>query len=209
MPSLREKHEDQDQAEPEVGDRAGQHAVAEQHLVGDAAALDCGVDADRDAERDREQSRAEHQLERRRQALLDVLEHALRGPPRAPEIALHDVTDVDQILLVERAIEAEIAAHLLDPLLGRELAGHQECRVARQQPDQKEHDDRDREQLRDQEQEAPPGVSGKPHDSSADRPIRDRPSADRVRSPLRAHVADHRGRWSCATQRHARVTPRP
>jgi len=45
-------------------------------------------------------------------------------------------------------IEPEIAPHLLDALLGRELAGNEISRIARQEPHQEEHDERYGDELR-------------------------------------------------------------
>ena len=159
----REKHEDQNQAEPEVRDRPRQHAIAEQHTIGDASFLDGGVDPDGDAQRHGDEARQEDQLEGGGQALLDVLDHRLRAAPGVAEIALEHVRHVTRVLLVDGLVQSHGGAQILDALLGRELPGHEIGRIARQEPDQEEDDDRDDKQLWDEKDQSPASVLYEPH----------------------------------------------
>src|SRR6185436_1097287 len=92
--------------------------------------------------------------ERRRQPLLDQRGGRLLERDRVAEVSLEQVLEEEQILLPERAVEAERVADHLRPGGGVVLAEDLERRVAGDQPQQEERDHGDPEQDRDQLQDA-------------------------------------------------------
>jgi hypothetical protein len=148
-----EEDEDQQQPDPEIGKRPGEHAVDEDQAVGDAAAVHGDGDAERNADQHREQDRADDELQRRGQALLDIEQDRLRGSPRHAEIAGQDALQVVRVLRDERLVEPELATDLGDALDRRVGPGEDVGRIAGKQPDEEEDDHRHGEQLRHGEEQ--------------------------------------------------------
>ena len=71
-----------------------------------------------------------------------------------PEIAVEQVVQVAQVLLPQRIVEAHVLAHRGDPFRRRVLPQDGRRRIARQQVDEAEQDDRQPEQDRDGPQDA-------------------------------------------------------
>ena len=76
---------------------------------------------------------------------------------------MQDIEEIDAVLLEERQVEPQVVTHFCDALRGRKLAGQQICRIAGQQSDQEEDDERDHQELGQQEKQALPGVAHKSH----------------------------------------------
>ena len=159
----REEEVDQDEAEPEIGNRPGEHAIAEQQPVEDALAPHRRPDADRNPDHHRPDAGQDDQFQRRRQTLRDIREHALRCPPGGAEIAVRHPVHVNEVLLEQRAIEPQVVTYLGDPVGGRKLAREQVGGIAGQQPDQEKDDHRDDDELRDEKHQAPADIAEKPH----------------------------------------------
>ena len=83
-------------------------------MVGHAALMHRGDHAHGHAERDAEQGGDARELEGRRKHAPDVLQHRVRGQHRFAEVALEHLADIDQELLPERQMQAELD---LDPLV--------------------------------------------------------------------------------------------
>ncbi|MGY4367426.1 phage protein D [Bradyrhizobium sp. LB1.3] len=104
--------------------------------------------AEQDAEHQRDRERGQRQQQRRRQPLQDQLRHWCLLAEGEAEVERHDALDVDEELLGQRLVEAELLPELLDEDLVTctGLARHHDRGVAGRKPDQEEIEDDDREQ---------------------------------------------------------------
>ena len=188
----REEEEDQHQAEQEVRQRAGQHAVAEGDVLERAhdpvprAAR--GNDRERNQHQEDDEQREEDQLQRHRNAVHQVVDHLGVVDPGFAEVALKGVLQPDHVLLGDRPVEIHFRAQRFDRGFGRERAEREARGIARQQAHQHEGDERDQKDLGNQEEEAAPDIERKPHGRA--RLARDaapggRPRRRRVRKPGR------------------------
>ena len=75
--------------------------------------------------------------------LQDVVRHLAAGEPRPSKISVGDSADIDNVLVPEGKIEAELLADRGDYFLGRQRACDHVGRIARQQADEEEDDGRD------------------------------------------------------------------
>src|SRR5262245_18066439 len=80
------------------------------------------------------------ELGRGRQARLDLVSDRLPGGERVAEVAARQIADVTHELYVERLVEAELDADLLDRLLGGGGPGEIGRGIAGQRPRQQEGD---------------------------------------------------------------------
>jgi hypothetical protein len=126
------KHEDQQQAEEEgwhgLPER-GEHAADAVHR---ASGLQRCANAEADASEARDDERGERQLQGGGQPVHQVGEHRLAGGQRAPEIALGQLAEIAEKLRGDIAVEAELAADLLDRVGRRGRAGEIGSGIARQ-----------------------------------------------------------------------------
>ena len=79
--------------------------------------MQAGVHAERDSGHERHDHGHEHQLQSRRHALHHQLQGRLAEREGAPEVALHEVRDVNEDLLPERLVEAQNPDHALELFL--------------------------------------------------------------------------------------------
>ena len=103
-----------------------------QARVEGGAAIVGGKKPERNADKNREDHRRKGKRERVRQALQNQAEHGLLAPDRRAEIAVQEADDEADVLLGNRAVEAERSADLVE-LLGRgalTLRVHDAHRVA-------------------------------------------------------------------------------
>ena len=102
-------------------------------------------------------------------AVIKLAPHRRRVEHRQAEVAAQRTAEPEQILQVERLVEAERGLHLGDHL-GRGLGRHQQVdRVAGHDVDQAEHDQRDPEQDRDCLDDAAGGENEHPEGSRRDK----------------------------------------
>ena len=111
-----EEDQDENERDPEVRERSGEHPVEEDDAVDEAASFGRHGDTERQADQDREGNGCDDELQRGRQALLDIGEDGLGGPPRGPEVTMSDPRQILRVLDHERTIEPEALVHLLDTL---------------------------------------------------------------------------------------------
>ena len=98
-----------------------------------------------------EQDGADRELDRGRKKREEFVEHRPLGDDRCAEITGEDVPEIDQVLDDQGAIEAVDRLELLVALGAHAaLAGEQQDRIARQEPDEGEGDDRDTDEGRHQ-----------------------------------------------------------
>ena len=163
----REEEEDQHQAEQEVRQRAGQHAVAEgdvlEHPNDQVPGAARGDDGERNQHQEYDEQREEDELQRHRNALDQIVDHLSVVDPGLAEIALKGVLQPDHILLGDRPVQIHLGAQRLDRGFGREGAQREARGVARQQAHQHEGDERDQKNLGNQEKEAAPDIECKTH----------------------------------------------
>jgi hypothetical protein len=114
--------QDQHETEPEARHRLEEERREAARVIDDAVLVGGRGDAERNRQHRREQERGGGQLDRRRP---EVLEHHLHRrsllADRGSEIAARDRPQELEILDVERAVQAELAAGLGDLLLSRAL----------------------------------------------------------------------------------------
>ena len=103
-------------------------------------------DAERQPERELAEDRAGHQQEARGQPRRDQRGDLAPLQVGAAEIALQEVRQVAPVLLVERQVEAELAADVRDCRRRRAAAGDLPRRVGRQDVEKDEGDERDPEE---------------------------------------------------------------
>src|SRR5437588_96520 len=118
-----------DQPEPEDGHRDADQRQDRDHGVGPAARRHGGDDADEDAETEPDDSGADAERECRRDARLDLRDDVqLAGvrPQRPVEERLHH----RPVLVVERVVQPQLVADVLDVLLRRRAAGDAEGGIA-------------------------------------------------------------------------------
>jgi hypothetical protein len=112
-------------------------------------------DAGRQADHEREQHRADREFDRRREARHELAEHRLVRDRREAEIAVQRAPHVFGVLDRQRAIEPELVHEAR--VAGRvhaALARERLDRVAGQEADQREHEQRDADEGRQHEAEA-------------------------------------------------------
>ena len=153
------------QRQPEVGGRHADHRERASGVVGAGVLANRGVDPDRQADAEADQNRQDTQLHGQRQAFENGLLDRRAAEQRLAEgAAQQDTADPAPILHPHRYIQAErplqggavqVALHhpptLIDDLVDR---------VAGDEPDRQEHQDRQDEQRGDGNEDAPDGVRG-------------------------------------------------
>ena len=142
------EHDDQDQAEPEIGDRLAEHREAERECDRSRISACRRDHAERHRDHDGEDERHEGKLDGDADALRDQLRHRLVGEQRAAEIARQRLADPVEILVAAAGRDRR-GARLRDLRRLRVVAGEQLGEVARQ-AQQAETDDghRDRDKRR-------------------------------------------------------------
>jgi hypothetical protein len=146
----------QDHAEKEVRDRDAGEAKEGERVVQPRVLLQRRNHAQRDADHDREQQRDAHELQGGRQARADHLGHRFAALEGKAEVALQQLAEPACVLLVDRQVQAKLAAPQLDQVFGLRRLGrdHRLHRVAGHLRGDEEHDHRDPEQDRDADQQA-------------------------------------------------------
>ena len=149
------EEDDEEEAPPEdrhriAGERDPHDAVVE-HRV----ALDRGDDPGRQPEEYRKEHGRERELDGRGEELRELGDHRRVGDEREPEVAAQHVAHVDEVLDVERAVEAVVVEELCvargrDPALAREDLE----RVARHRVHEEKREQRDPDEGRDDEDQA-------------------------------------------------------
>src|SRR6266581_8627890 len=105
---LRVEGVDEDEPQPEVGNRACEQSVAERRAARDPApAAERAEDSKRDADQEGEQEAEGEQLEGRRQSVADVAQYRATADEGVAEVALDEVADVLAVLRPDRLVEAE------------------------------------------------------------------------------------------------------
>ena len=144
----RVEDEDEDQAEPEVRNRAGEEAVAHGETSDDPlATAERAEHAQWDPDQERAHEPEHEQLERGGKAIEDVLDDRASADERVPEIALKEVLQVEPVLGEDRVVEPEALLDLPDALLARGRSRECEGWVGRQQANDHEGDQRDADDL--------------------------------------------------------------
>ncbi len=103
-------------APPEDRHRVAGERGAHQDVVEDRAASDASDDASRQPDGERDQQGAERQLDGRREQGQELRQYRLAGDDRLAEIAMGEVVEIDEVLLPERLVEAELGEELGVPL---------------------------------------------------------------------------------------------
>jgi hypothetical protein len=146
-------HGDREQQDPHQRHPENRHGVEDQREDRDGGVEPRPREARRkgseqDAEHQRDRERRQRQQQRRRQPLQDQLRYRRLLAERETEVERHDALDVNEELLGQRLVEAELLPELLDEDLvtGAGLARHHDRGIAGRKPDQEEVEDDDREQ---------------------------------------------------------------
>jgi hypothetical protein len=104
-------------------------------------------DAQRHRHHDREQQRREHQFERGRKPHQQLLTHRLAGGQGIAEVTARQVAQVQQELLGQALVQAQLFAHLRHRLLRAGGPGKERRWIARQRAREQEGDEHDAEQV--------------------------------------------------------------
>ena len=124
-------------------------------MVEDGVAPHRRDDAGRQSEGEREQDGAERELDGRGEQRGEFGDHRLMRDDRAAEIAAHQPREIVAVLHQHRLVEAVFLAQLLVPdRIDPALARHGLDRIARDEADQHEHQERDPDEGRDHEAQA-------------------------------------------------------
>ena len=97
--------------------------------------------------------------ERDRQAAGQLLGDGTLRPERLAKVAAHDIAEPREVLHVDRAVEAELGAEVVDVLAVRLFLHHELDGVAGQEAGQREHDDGGDHQRRNRDEQALEEVS--------------------------------------------------
>ena len=140
----------QDHADQEAGLRCQKQRDAGRKTVDERVLLDCREHAQRDAEHEREKNGVERDFERDGQTAEDLVKDRLFGGVRYAQIKMDNrVVHVIEIPLQERQIVAEFFVESVDVGLNRADAEDVRSRIARDEIEDREdqernaHDDRD------------------------------------------------------------------
>jgi hypothetical protein len=148
--------EDQQQAPPEDRHRVAGERCAHHRVVPGGVALHRGDDSGGKADRQGEQHGDERQLERGREARREFGEDRLVRDRRQTEVAVQCLPDVVTVLHRQRSVEPELVEQPLVALLGHAaLARKGFDRIAGNEADQREDEQRDAEEGRHDEGDAP------------------------------------------------------
>ena len=172
------EHVDQDQAGEEHRQRYAGRRDYPAGVIDDRVRPCRRHDAERHRDQHRDDQAKQRQLGRRRKPRLDLVAHGLAGGERVAEVAVREIGDVLHELDVERLVEPELHADLLDGFLGGGGAGEVGGRVARQRTRQQERDDHHADQARHGHQQ-----SLEDHHQHGRRPLIHNAAAVSVRSP--------------------------
>src|SRR5262249_12180742 len=118
-------------------------------------------DPDRDAEQEREHDGRRRQLHGRWKAAQEVRQHRVAAHDRGAEVTADDLPHVEEVLLVNRPVEAELLPDGLRALRGGLLPEHGGGRVTWNQVDEAEDQDGNPEEDRDDSEASPDRVA--PH----------------------------------------------
>src|SRR5699024_5124873 len=116
------EHDDEDQAEPEIGDGLAEDRKCECAAIDGAVGAHRSDNSERDADDGRKEDREDRELKRDADALANQLGDWLIGEERSPQIAGQRVAGPVDILNVERAIEAVAMRDLGDLSRARVVA---------------------------------------------------------------------------------------
>ncbi|MCY1234975.1 hypothetical protein D9M72_475760 [compost metagenome] len=136
----RVKDEQRQERQPEDRHRVADEADDADDLVGDAAALDGGENAERHAEDGADEGAERRKLHGRREDAADVGHDGVRGRHRNAEIAGQRLADIDEELLVEGQVQPHRLARPFDDVRRRPVAENGQNRVDRDHPADEEGD---------------------------------------------------------------------
>ncbi len=150
---------DQQDRQPEARQRDAERGDAGDEGIDARSDFGRRQDAERYADDCRDQERVGRNQDRVRHPLLDQVRDRRARQQRNAEVALHGVPEPGAVLDDQRTIEAEQLADLVDPLLGRVVAGQHQRRIAGHQMQQrKDHERRKDDDRHDLQQ--PPADQG-------------------------------------------------
>ena len=138
---------------------AEQHVVDERTLSRPAHAGDADEPAERDPESDGEDEGSERELDRRREANEELGEDGTVVDEAVPEVAPQQLAEVGDVLLGDWAVEPEPVLKRDHELRSRVLTEDRGRRIAGQQVDEREQDDRQAEEDRDRAKQPTDDVS--------------------------------------------------
>src|SRR5581483_127558 len=163
---LHGEEQDQQDREPERGDRDAEEANHGDDVVGERVLPYGGEDTDRQRDQQREQDRAAQQLDRARQPLPEDREHRALLQHGDAQVAAQPVPHQVEVLLIPGQIESQVVAQADDLLLAGALAQGELGGVAGSEVDHKEDDQRDADQQRNSLQQATDDVTAHTGDSA-------------------------------------------
>ncbi len=133
---------DQDIADHEHRHREAHHGEAHHEAVDPGAVLPCRDYAERHRDQDGENDGADRHRDRRLDPLADHLQHRHVRDQGDSEIAVQQPADPGEELRVQWLAKAERGADLFELFRRRVVAGQDRGRIARRQPQQQEHEQR-------------------------------------------------------------------
>jgi hypothetical protein len=139
---------EQHHPDPVGGHRQGEQDEAADQAVDPAPPVDGRQRRERQADRHREDGRVGDQEEGRPQAVGQDITHGFSAADRIAEVAFGRVTEEDAVLDPDRLVEPEAGPDLGDGLVGRPWPEHDRGRVAGDEADHEEDEQRDEEQHR-------------------------------------------------------------
>ena len=155
---------DQDIGQHEARHGEAQHGKAHDQTVDQLARLPRRQHADGNGQRHRHEQGRERQRHGRLETLGDEARHRQVGEDRDAHVALQELRRPDEELLDHRTVEAELGADGRDRLGRGVLAGDDRRRIARREPQQKEHEQRHHRHDGQRGEQAADDVSG--HDEA-------------------------------------------
>jgi hypothetical protein len=144
----REDHDEHDPG-PEARDRHAEQRPHHGQEIDDRVALHGGDDTGREGDEQRDHGRARGEQQRGRELLDDEVAHGLLGAERAAEVAVRHSPEPAHVLVPERLVEAELAAERFACRAFGVLTEHGVDRVAGNEVDDREDDQRHEEEHRD------------------------------------------------------------
>src|ERR1700741_4795535 len=168
-PQHAEEDKDKDQAKPEIRQGSSEQAIAEtnapHHAVQPAARWTCREKGDRHQNHQHDEHSRNHQLKGRWRADEKILSNRARIDPGSAEVTVNETLEIGHVLLRQWLGKEKRGGEQRSFLLPGKRPQFQAGRIARQHAYKSEGNDRDQEQLRDKNQQAPADVLEQPHGS--------------------------------------------
>ncbi len=142
--------EDQHDAEPEARQGHAHEGQSRDAAVQPRARVAGGQDAGRKGDRECDEERRQHELQGGGQEPANERERRLLADPGLAEVAAEQVADPQSVLDPQRAVEPEVRPERGQRRRRRLAPELDRGRIARDEPHQREDDDRDHEQDRDE-----------------------------------------------------------